>query len=367
MSDPPDGGGVVRAAGCVRAVKAQVLTAFAGPAGFELQDVPSPALGAADDVRIRVEACGVCHRDITYARGRFGGGQLPTVLGHEGAGVVAEVGPAVHDLAPGDRVLHLQFPYCGSCERCREGRPQLCAAVRGAIGEVRPGSYAEEVVLPRHLLVRVPEGVGAPAAAVTACTLGTAYHALRLYGFEPAGRTVVVNGAGGGVGIHAVQVARVLGARVVAVTGSETKAEAIRAAGADEVLVAPGGRYRLAVSRATGRAGADLVLDVVGAPTLQESVLSVARGGRVVVVGNPQGGTCDFNPALLILRGELLLYGSLAVSPEEVESVLSMVADGTLTPVVDRVVPLAELPREMERMEARQTLGRVVVAPQARS
>jgi len=345
-------------------VRAQVLTAFEGPAGFELCEVAAPEVSGADEVRIRVEACGVCHRDITYARGKFGGGHLPTVMGHEGAGVVLEVGPAVRDLAPGDRVLHLQFPYCGSCERCREGRPQLCAAVRGAIGEVRAGSYAEQVVLPRHLLVRVPEGLGAPAAAVTACTLGTAYHALRLYGFEPAGRTVVVNGAGGGVGIHAVQVARALGARVVAITGSEAKVEAIRVAGAEEVLVAPGGRYRLAVSRATGRRGADLVLDVVGAPTLQESMLSVARGGRVVVVGNPQGGSCDFNPALLILRGELQLYGSLAVSPEEVERVLSMVANGTLTPVIDRVVPLEDLPREMERMEARQTLGRVVVAPQ---
>lgn len=340
-----------------------MLIAFEGPAGFRLTEVPPPELRAPDEVRIRVEACGVCHRDITYARGRFGGGRLPTVMGHEGAGVVVEVGPEVRDLGPGDRVLHLQFPYCGTCDVCRAGRPQLCAEVRGAIGEVRDGAYAEEVVLPRHLLVKVPEGLGAPAAAVTACTLGTAYHALRLYGFDPAGRTVVVNGAGGGVGIHAVQVARALGARVVAVTGSEAKAEAIKAAGADQVVVAPRGRYRLAVSRATGRRGADMVLDVVGAPTLQESMLSVARGGRVVVVGNPQGGTCDFNPALLILRGELLLYGSLAVTPEELGRVLALVADGTLTPVIDRVAPLEELPREMERMEARQTLGRVVVAP----
>ena len=344
-------------------MRAQVLTAFEGPAGFRLSEVPTPELRAPDEVRIRVEACGICHRDITYARGTFGGGRLPTVMGHEGAGVVVEVGPDVRDLGPGDRVLHLQFPYCGTCEVCRAGRPQLCAEVRGAIGEVRDGAYAEEVVLPRHLLVKVPEGLGAPAAAVTACTLGTAYHALRLYGFDPRGRTVAVNGAGGGVGIHAVQVARALGARVVAITGSEAKADAIRAAGADQVVVAPSGRYRLAMSRATGRRGADLMFDVVGAPTLEESMLSVARGGRVVVVGNPQGGTCDFNPALLILRGELLLYGSLAVTPEELERVLALVADGTLTPVIDRVVPLEELPHEMERMEARQTLGRVVVAP----
>jgi NADPH:quinone reductase-like Zn-dependent oxidoreductase len=235
--------------------------------------------------------------------------------------------------------------------------------VRGAIGEVRPGAYAGEIVLPRHLVVRIPAGLPMERAAITACTIGTAYHALHLYGFEPEGRTVAVNGAGGGVGVHSIQVAKALGARVIAVTSSEHKEEAICAAGADEVVVAAKGKYRLALSRLTGRRGVHLFLEVVGAPTLQESVLSVSPGGRVVVTGNPQGGTCVFNPALLILRGELRLYGTLAVTGPELEQAFELVSSGQVEPMVDTVAPLADLPAQMHRMEARETVGRVVVRP----
>jgi D-arabinose 1-dehydrogenase-like Zn-dependent alcohol dehydrogenase len=344
-------------------MKAQVLHGFDGPDGFAFSDRPEPAVEHDDDVVLEVEACGVCHRDITYARGRFGGGRLPTVMGHEGAGRVVDAGDGVTDLVTGDRVVHLQFPFCGRCEHCREGRSQLCVELRGAVGEVRDGCYAQRVVLPRRLLVPIPEGVPPEAAAVAACTVGTAYHALHLYGFSASGRTVAINGAGGGVGIHAIQVARALGARVVAVTSSEEKEERLRAAGADEVVVAPNRRYRLAMLRATDRRGADLFLEVVGAPTLQESVLSVGKAGRVVVVGNPEGGTCVFNPALMILRGELRMYGTLAVTAAELTDVLEMVRSGAVTPVIDTVAPLADLPHQMRRMEAAETVGRVVVTP----
>jgi acryloyl-coenzyme A reductase len=344
-------------------MRAQVLHVFSGPQGFRYEEVPALPLSSATDVRVRIEACGVCHRDITYSHGKFGGGRLPTIMGHEGAGVVVEVGNEVDDLASGDRVVHLQFPFCGVCERCAAGQPQLCPAVRGAIGEVRPGAYATEIVLPRHLLVRVPEGVGLEPAAVVACTLGTAYHALTLYGFQPAGKTVAINGAGGGVGIHAIQVAKAMGSRVIAVTSSPDKEQAIAEAGADEVVVARDGRYRVAMLRLTERQGVDLFLEVVGAPTMQESLLSVGPAGRIVITGNPEGGTCVFNPALLILRGELRMYGTLAVTAGELEQVLALVAQGTLRPIIDVVAPLQELVTHMLRMERRETVGRVVVRP----
>lgn len=340
---------------------AQVLHRFEGPRGLVLEEIPEPAIEADDEVLLDVVACGVCHRDITYSYGKFGGGKLPTVLGHEAVGRVADAGDGVVDLAAGDRVVHLQFPSCGACEWCRGDRPQLCRSVRGAVGEVRQGAYAARIVLPRHLLVRVPDELDDPAAAIAGCAIGTAYHALRLYGFEPRGRTVAVNGAAGGVGIHAIQVAKALGARVVAVTSSEEKEDAIRRAGADEVVVAPGGRYRLALSRLTDRRGVDLFLEVVGAPTLQESVLSVAPAGRVVVTGNPEGGTCVFNPALLILRGELRMYGTLALTARELEAVLGLMSAGEVRAVIDTEAPLADLPEQMRRMEARATVGRVVV------
>jgi len=346
-------------------MKAQVLTAFDGPRGFELREVASPKITRPDQVRIKVEACGVCHRDITWSRGKFGTPPLPRVMGHEGAGVVLETGSAVQQLRPGERVVHLQFPFCGECEACRAGRPAACEQVRDAIGECCDGAYAGETVLPANIVTRVPEGIGFAEASVIACTLGTAYHALRLYGFEPQGKTVALNGAGGGVGLQAVGVAKALGARVIATTTSPAKADAIRKAGADEVLVDPQARYRKAIGALTQGRGADLFLEIVGAPTLKESLISVRRGGRVVVVGNPEGGSLDFNPGVLILRGELMMYGTMSMTLPELDELLALVAQGKVAPVIDQVVPLAELPAQMQRMEARQSAGRIVVTPGA--
>lgn len=128
-------------------------------------------------------------------------------------------------------------------------------------------------------------------------------------------------------------------------------------------MVEPAGSYRKAVARLTEGSGADLFIEIVGSPTLRESMLSVRRGGRVVVLGNPEGGTCEFNPALLILRGELLMYGTLAVTLPELGEVLSLVAEGRVSPVIDCEVSLEELPAQMLRMESRKTVGRVVVKP----
>jgi D-arabinose 1-dehydrogenase-like Zn-dependent alcohol dehydrogenase len=346
-------------------MRAQVLHAFDGPDGLGYEEHTDPQIARDDDVLIEVLACGVCHRDITFSRGKFGAGRgrLPTILGHEGVGRVLDAGSAVDDLSSGDRVVHVQFPFCGACDACEASLPHLCERVRGAIGEVQHGAYAERVVLPRRLLHRVPPGVGDEAAAVTACTLGTAHHALRLYEFDPRERIVAINGAGGGVGTHAVQVAAAAGARVVAVTSSESKEPRLRELGADDVVVAPDGRYHRALTRLTRGRGVDLFFETVGAPTLEQSVMSVGKRGRVVVVGNPEGGTCSFNPALMILRGELRMYGTLAVTGLELEEVLDAVAAGRLTPVIDSVAPLQDLQAQMHRMEARQTVGRVVVRP----
>jgi len=344
-------------------MRAQVLSAFDGPAGFEPREVSEPKLTVPSEVRVKVEACGVCHRDITWSSGKFGAAALPRILGHEAAGVVVEVGDDVSGLTPGDRVVHLQFPFCGACEACRSGKPAACDQARRAIGEERDGAYADEVVLPADIVAKIPGDIPSAEAAVTACTLGTAYHALRLYGFDPRGRTVAINGAGGGVGLQALQVARALGARVIATTTSPGKEDAIRQAGAHDVVVAPDGGYRKPITALTEGRGADLFLEIVGAPTMPESLLSVRRGGRVVVLGNPEGGTFELNPGLLILRGELMMYGSMSMTLDELKEVLEIVASGRVSPIIDSVVPLDELSEQMFRMQARESVGRVVVTP----
>jgi len=284
-------------------------------------------------------------------------------MGHEGAGTVIEVGSAVQGFKPGDRVVHLQFPFCGQCESCRSGSPAACPNVRDAIGEVSDGAYAGEVVLPANIVTKIPGDIAFAEASVIACTLGTAYHALRLYGFDPKGKTIALNGAGGGVGLQAIGVAKALGARVIATTTSPAKEDSIRRAGADEVVVEPTSKYRKAIGALTQGRGVDLFLEIVGAPTLQESMLAVRRGGRVVILGNPDGSTCEFNPGVLILRGELMMYGTMSMTLPELDEVLALVAQGKLSPVIDNVVALEDLPAQMLRMESRQSVGRIVVTP----
>src|SRR5262245_21075655 len=140
-------------------MKAQVLTSFDGPDGFHIADVAEPSIDAPDQVKIRIDACGVCHRDITWSRGGFGGGDLPRILGHEGAGLVLAIGSAVENLRPGDRVVHLQFPYCGVCEACCSGRPAACGSIREIVGEARNGCYAEQVVLPAGIVAKAPQEI----------------------------------------------------------------------------------------------------------------------------------------------------------------------------------------------------------------
>ncbi|MGH8031587.1 MAG: alcohol dehydrogenase catalytic domain-containing protein [Luteimonas sp.] len=346
-------------------MKAQVLTSFDGPNGLVMREVASPRLTRPDEVKIKIEACGVCHRDITWCRGKFGTADLPRIMGHEGAGVVLEVGSDVHGLAPGDRVVHLQFPFCMQCDACRSGKPAACASIRWAIGEGFDGAYASEVVLPARIVTKIPYGIPFHEAAVVACTLGTAYHALLLNGFEPRGKTIALNGSGGGVGLQTIQVAKLLGARVIATTTSPEKEDSIRRAGADHVVVDPQGNYRKAVMDLTAAQGVDLFVEIVGAPVMRESMLSVRRGGRVVVLGNPEGGTFSFNPGTLIVRGELMMYGTMSVTLPELDEVLRLVAERKITPVIDRVVSLEELPAQMLRMESRGSVGRIVVCPDA--
>src|SRR5579871_6740823 len=227
-----------------------------------LEEVPRPSPGPGQAL-VRVRAVGVCYRDLLDRLGKYPFMKRPVVTGHEFAGEVAE-GGAGAPFSVGDRVAALHRPPCGACDECRAGEETRCTGSFASFGHTVDGGYAEYAVADAAALVPVPDAVPLQQAAFLHCTAGVALRALRHRARLVAGETVLITGASGGVGIHAVQVARLLGARVVAVTSKESKAEALRAAGADDVLVAAGAFHREALAR-TG--GADVALELVGAPT----------------------------------------------------------------------------------------------------
>jgi len=198
------------------------------------------------------------------------------------------------------------------------------------------------------------------AGAVVTCVLGSAFHAIVTRGRAVQGETAVVTGAGGGVGMHALQILRSGGIRAIAVTSSPEKGVALRNAGADEVVVIKDGRYAAEVKALTSGVGADLVLEIAGGNGLLESIHAVRPQGRVVVLGNVRGGTVDLPPAYLILK-EISLIGTKSISRHEMMTLLPRIARGILTPRVDRILRLEDAARAHKEMDEGDELGRTVL------
>jgi acryloyl-coenzyme A reductase len=342
-------------------MQAIVLRAFGSPDNLRPETVADPAAGPGE-VLLRVHACGVCYHDVINRRGNLPRTSVPAILGHEAAGEVVAVGAGVEGWTVGDRAATLQRLSCGECAHCRSARNSLCRQDTRFFGEEIPGGYAAYMAAPVAGLGRVPAGVSWPVAAVTCCTTGTAVHCVRTRGRLAPGEIVLITGASGGVGMQAVQLARLDGGRVIAVTSSAGKARALHEAGADEVIVSPDLDFARAVRDRTGGHGADLALEIVGSLTFNQTLRSLAAGGRLVTVGNLETGVVDLNPGLVIVK-ELEILGAYATTREELDESFRLVAAGALRPWVADLLPLHEAPRAHDRLERREVAGRLVLEP----
>jgi acryloyl-coenzyme A reductase len=326
------------------------------------RDVPVPALGPRE-VLVRNFASGVCYHDHLIRVGVMKRGIIfPLILGHEGAGIVEAVGSAVRSLAPGDRVACTQWTEnCGLCRYCRTNREPLCTE-RKLFGHDRDGTYAELFKIQEDSLLPLPTEIGFEDGAILSCAIGTVLAALRDVGRTQAGEYVLVTGAGGGLGVHAVQMARLCGATVIAQTTSPQKAKLIREVGADEVVVAHDGKFADEVRRIARGEGVDVVCDNVGAPVFQEALRATARGARYVLVGELTGDAVTFNTARLFLKGVSLL-STTSTSRTQLADVIELVRTRKLRPTVTERFRLEEAPRVHRLMVDRQLSGRVVLTP----
>lgn len=322
-------------------MRAVQLVKFGSPhEALRVVDLPRPSPGRGDVV-VKVEAAGVCGRDLVVRRGAFPHVKPPVVPGHEGVGVVVEIGEGVDPALVGSRVF-LSSIYDGTCEYCRRGYENLCRNAE-LLGESRDGTYAEYVVIPARF-VHPFHGVEPKAAVVATCPLATAVYLLKHVDVE--GRKVLVVGAGG-TGLYIAQLARLRGGEVYISTRSLEKAKAAEALG-------------LGVA-AAGEKDFDVVIDTVGAPTLEKSLKLARRGGQVAVIGNVTGEKAEFSPALVILR-QLRVFGTMAFRPWDVYEALDLLKRGLIKPLYReyRLVEAAEAHSDMERGAV---LGRAVLTP----
>ena len=338
-------------------MRALVLEEFGGP--LVHKDIPVPAIDS-HEVLVRVRNVGVCGTDLKIRAGRMGLNVIPLVMGHEIAGEVAEVGSGVRGVAPGDRVAVNFYVTCGVCRYCREGRDTLCPAVRQH-GFSRDGGFAEYLKTPSVNLCKVPDNVPLTQACILGDAVATSYHAVvKRAGVRP-GQTVVLVGVGG-VGLHALQMVKLAGARAIAVDINQERLDKARELGADALINTRGESFHDQVLELTEGEGANVVLEFVSnQATLVPSVRSLARGGRLVFVGY----TPELPLALMpheVVRNELEILGSRANSKQELEDTMDLVAQGKITPVVDRVFSLEDVEDAFEALRQGNSLGRNVVA-----
>ncbi|HYM31028.1 MAG TPA: NADPH:quinone oxidoreductase family protein [Candidatus Cybelea sp.] len=323
-------------------MKAVLCKAYGPPESLVLEDVPSPKVGQ-NQVRIAVHAAGVNFPDLLVTQGKYQfKPPFPFSPGMEVGGVVLEVAPDVKTVKVGDRVM----------------------------ASTGTGGFAEEVVAPGQSVYRIPDSMDFASAAAFPITYGTTYHALIDRGHLKAGEWLLVHGAGGGVGLTAVEVGKLLGARVIATAGSDEKLAVAKKYGADHLINYSHEKVRDRVKEITGDKGADVIYDPVGGDVFDESLRCIAWEGRLLVIGFAAGRIPQAPANLILLKGcEVVgvFWGSFTARTPDAnrknfETMLKWYAEGKLKPYVSSTYPLDKVADAMNALAARKVAGKAVIA-----
>ena len=342
-------------------MKAVVFDRFGGPEVLEYRDMPEPTM-APDEALIEVRACGINHLDLWVRSGLRGlEVEMPHILGNDIVGEIREVGEAVRHLTVGQKTLVLPTLSCGTCPACFAGDDNLCRSY-DVIGRQRNGGYAERVAVPAVNCLPYPDNLAWIEAAAVPLVFLTAWHMLVGRARLRAGEDVLVIGAGSGVGSAAVQIARMLGARVIASAGDAAKLARARELGAHETIDHAREDLGKRARELTGKKGVEVVFEHVGGRIFEQGVAALARNGRLVTCGATIGKDASLDLNALFGK-HLTLMGSWMGRRSELVEVLEFVRDGRLKPVVDSVMPLAEAAAAHRRIEAREHFGKVVLVP----
>jgi NADPH:quinone reductase-like Zn-dependent oxidoreductase len=329
-------------------------------------DAPRPGPG---EIAIAIRGATVSGFDLLYREGRMANGRpgrpagfggVPFQLGREGAGEVAEVGEGVDRFSVGDRVVVMTAPACGHCAYCRRGADECCIAAN-VPGFTSFGTQAERIVIRATDALSAPEGLSWEASAAAIHNYVTVWHAMFGRGRLVAGQTVLITGAGGGLGAAALTLARFAGAQtVIAVTGAPAKTQRLLELGADVVLNWREQNVPAEVRKITG-IGVDLALDNVGGPMFTLSFASVRLGGTVVAAAEMGGTVVDSFDLGHLLGRQANVLGSRSSSRLEQETVLALVGKGVLKPIIADVMPMSDAAEAHRRLESGQLTGKIVL------
>ena len=331
---------------------------WGGPLQWEAFEVPDPQAGEA---LVRVEACGIGLTVLNCIRGDLANeaARLPRVPGHEIVGRIEAVGRGVTSLSAGQRVMAYFYLVCGTCEACRSGLDSLCRNLAGWVGVHRDGGYAPFTVLPARNLVALQADIPAAQATAIPDAIATPLHVCKTRARIHPGDRVVVIGAGGGVGIHMVEMATLFGGRVAGLEASAGKFDAIRRMGG--VPVASRSFDAVDLTSAFGDDSPTVVIDLIGTrASLLWGMKVLALGGRLVVLTTFRDVDVVMTPRDLVLR-ELTILGSRYASKAELAESADLVASGKIHPVVSHVVPPEDIENVHRALADGTLIGRGAV------
>jgi NADPH:quinone reductase-like Zn-dependent oxidoreductase len=327
---------------------------------LKYEEIPVPAPRPAE-VLVRVRACALNHLDLWIRQGLPRVKTLPHILGSDVAGEIAAVGSECWRLTPGQRVLLAPALSCRQCEQCLSGEDNLCPRY-GLLGSAYQGGNAEYIAVPEWAAIPIPEHLPFDQAAAVPLVFLTAWHMLFARAGLKAGEDVLVLAASSGVGMAAIQIAKLFHCRVIATAGGDEKMARAKDLGADFVIDHYKQDIAAEVKNITAKRGVDVVFEHVGAATWQKSYESLARNGRLVTCGITTGYDVKLDLRPLFGRQQALL-GSFMGTLRDLFQVLKFVFNGQLRPVIDRVYPLEEIAAAHQRIEDKAQFGKVVVIP----
>lgn len=340
-------------------MKAVVFHEHGGPEKLKYEDRPEPPIKP-DEVLIRVKACALNHLDIWVRQG-IPAYQipLPHISGSDVSGQVERVGSLAKNVKVGQKVFISPGLNCGECDECKVGRDNLCPSF-GVLGARTDGGYAEFVAVPGENVIAIPASLTFEQAAAFPLVSVTAWHMIVTQAWLRRGETVLIMGAGSGVGSMAIQIARYIGARVITTVGSDDKVKKALVIGADEVINHTTDDVTKRVVELTGGRGVDVVIEHIGPQVWDQCLKSLAKGGRLVTCGATTGGEATIDLRYLFSRS-LTLKGSYMGTKAELLEVTKLVGSGKLKTVIDHVYPLQEARAAQEQMLSRKLFGKIVL------
>ncbi|MCC6535635.1 MAG: zinc-binding dehydrogenase [Burkholderiales bacterium] len=345
-------------------MQAIVLREYGPPENLKWETLPDPEPQKGEAL-LRVRAVSVDLFQMEFRSGRALQIPLPRIIGNGPAGEIARLGPEVSGFSVGQRVVVCNNISCGNCKYCRMGRETLCAGLNnhrgGMIGAHRDGGYAEFVAVPARNLLVMPEGVSFEQACLIPNTIGPVVKACSARARIRAGEDVLIIGAGGGMGLHAIQAARACGARVIAAIRSPRTAQACAASGADVVISTRDHDLAQEARRLTEGWGVDAVLDfVANRETLQASIAALAPGARLVIMGYfPRGGILE--TLTWPFTEEIEVTGNRSAGRQDIAQCLALIQNGRIAPVIGRTFALKDAVAAHKAFEAGEIVGRAVL------